>query len=275
MDAPAVLAQIRMHRQVNNSAFILLEGIKDELRFRKFFQPDAMLIVCNGKDNVIKIIYSLHSHENGVLGFIDADFDVLEEKRLDHKNLIYSNFHDFEIDFIFSSAFQRYLIEVADKQKLSCFGGYEILRTTILTKLMDYSCFKLINKRRNLGTKFRSIKIQRCFDKELTFKKNEFLVLLANNCGLQAKIISQMAEDVALLKIDHSVLPHLISGHDFCCLLGIALKEKVGARAGHTITADELELHLRLTLDIADFREVGLENKVRAWGAVNPGYDVL
>jgi hypothetical protein len=70
-------------------------------------------------------------------------------------------------------------------------------------------------------------------------------------------------------------LSQFTSGHDFCAALGIVLRKQIGSRHCMQSSRSEVEIHLRLTVDIDHLRETTIYDSITQWQQENVPYKVL
>jgi hypothetical protein len=273
--AKIIARDIRMRRQVHRGAFVLVEGETDVLRFKKFFSDKVMFVSTFGKPKMLTVVEQFYEDGfEGVVGLVDSDFDRIEGTIKNHEGLCYSSYHDFDMDLICSNALTRYLDEVADKAKLTKIGGGDSVANIVIDLLSPISALRFANQRHSLRYNLQNIKhddfcdgyscdIDRLVDHVSSGRFNTAV----HKKFLKEKIVESCC-------LDHSPL-QLTSGHDFCAVLGIALRDKLGSRRIPQTLRGEVETHLRLTYDRADFEVSCVKSFCAKWQLENPSYILL
>jgi hypothetical protein len=210
----------------------------------------------------------------GALGLVDADFDRLLSKYQKHEGLIWSDTHDFDLDIARTSVLDRYLSEVADEDKISRLGGPQALFTKILELLRPLSAMRFANEKHSLGYNLQSLKIYTFFNGSV-IDVAEMVQAVSQGRFSNAKDrenLTRMIERYRNTKFD---LSQFTSGHDFCAALGIILREKIGSRHLMQSLRSEVEMHLRLTIDIDHLQETTVYGSITQWQQENVPYRVL
>ncbi|MGY8634286.1 DUF4435 domain-containing protein [Bradyrhizobium sp. 14AA] len=160
IDAHYVAAQIRLVRQADKRAVLVLEGETDARVFDRLIDHSACdLEIGFGRKNVIGAIDLLE--DEGFVGFagvVDADFDRLIGAKIDLENLFLTDCHDLTI---FSSpALERYLAEYADPELLSAQyqSDFQALRNAILAASLELSLCRLVSQRDGLRLYFQDLR---------------------------------------------------------------------------------------------------------------------
>src|SRR6266446_3526644 len=124
MDEFDIVQEIRFERQVHRGSFLLLEGSEDLKRFTRFTDEHLCSTMnCFGRSNLINAIKLLYEDGfAGALGLADADFDRLTGSLETHEGVIYSDSHDFDMDWACEQTLHRYLEEVGDPDKCVAAG---------------------------------------------------------------------------------------------------------------------------------------------------------
>ena len=259
-----------MERQRHKGSFLLVEGVHDVKRIRKFLDNGKCSIInCYGKENVIETADIEQSSGLGdVLGLVDADFDRLLGGVKEYDDVIYSQYHDFEVDICSASVIGRYLHEVGDEAKVDVHGGHSGCVCHLLTALKPLSAMRFCNERHALGYSFKALNLEDFFD-------GHDIDVTAMVDSVSTGKFSGMSHRAALLEYIERYcsadldLWQLTNGHDLVAALGIALRDRFGARRVPHTWRGEVEGHLRLALDRDDLAEIGLLQRIAEWEAAN------
>jgi hypothetical protein len=276
IDGPTIAAEVRMERQTHKGAFLLVEGATDIKRFERVVSEGPCSFVnCFGKPNAKEAIERLYDDGfPGVLGMIDADFDRLLSREIDHEGIVVSGTHDFDLDAATTSMFERYLNEVADQSKIAAAGGARDLMANLLMAIKPLTAMRFANEKHQLGYSLSKLGIEEFFDGRAV---NVDAMVDAVSWGA----FSGAAEKAALkAHIAHYAgsnidLQQATCGHDFCAALGIALRDVAGARRPPQTWQSEVEMHFRLAFDLGHFRETHAYVAVTSWEGENAPYRIL
>lgn len=276
MDGPTIAAEVRMERQNHKGAFLLVEGSTDIKRFERVVSEAMCSFVnCFGKPNAAEAIELLYDDGfPGALGMIDADFDRVLGRKLDHEGVVVSDTHDFDLDAATTGVFERYLEEVADKAKIARAGGPRKFLVALLTSIKPLSAMRFANEKHQLGYSLQSLRIDEFFDGSAVDVDAMVNVVswgkfggAAEKAALKSHIDRYADSNIDLLQAT--------CGHDFCGALGIALRGVAGARKHPQTWQREIEMHFRLAFDLGHFREMAAFGAVSEWEAANEPYRVL
>jgi Protein of unknown function (DUF4435) len=276
LDGHTVAADIRAQRQVHKGAIVLVEGKDDLRRFSNIFDDKSCcIVIAHNKKNVCEAMELLADDGfPGVLGFVDADFDRIDGKELDQESIVYSVSHDFDLDSVLTDALRRYLVEVCDTMKLEQLGGHEGALVHLLSSIRPVSILRWINQHRRLGYRLRDLNFDHFFD---GCQVNiDALVASVSNQKFSGPQHQQRLKALINNYVTREYnIYQLTSGHDFCQALGIALRALLGTRKPSQTYGSEIELHLRLTVNLADMIATGLIQKIQEWEDANPGYHIM
>jgi Protein of unknown function (DUF4435) len=101
MDEHDIAQEVRLERKLHKGSFLLVEGTTDIKRFGAFIDDDeCSLVNCYGRKNAVEAIKLLYEDGfAGALGVVDADFGRLDDSLEEHEGLVYSEAHDFDLDW--------------------------------------------------------------------------------------------------------------------------------------------------------------------------------
>jgi hypothetical protein len=274
---PRILyAEIKMERQKRRHAILLMEGSGDFRRFSKFFDHNNVsVVVCHGKRNVTDTIdISQNSGFSDCLGFIDLDFDMIDQCEIRNDDVITSSYHDFDVDVCRTDVVRRYLAEMAVPVMVEQEGGCDQLILSLLDALKPLSAMRYANERHNLSYDLSSLALHKFFDGrsidveamigEASFGK---FASATHRAALKHHIRNYVSAQFDLW--------HFTNGHDLIAAIGIALQSRIAGRAIPQTKAAEVERHLRLAFDHSDFDACGLNARVSAWESQRKGVTLL
>src|SRR5882724_13409015 len=103
---------------------------------------------CYGRKNAVEAIKLLYEDGfAGVLGIVDADFGRVDDSLEQHEGLLYSEAHDFDLDWARPKVVERYFAQVADPEKRKPHGSANDLIDKILEGLKPVSVARFLNHR--------------------------------------------------------------------------------------------------------------------------------
>jgi hypothetical protein len=271
MTALEIVAEMRMERQAFKGSFMLVEGSHDSRRFSKLFgQANWSFVNCWGKPKLIAAIAILDDDRSmrGYVGFADADFDRILGSIILSPNIVYSSSHDFDLDMIRTNNFSRYLDEVADYDKRSKFSSDTEIIEYIASSIIPLTELKLHNVVNDVGLEVSACEWSNCYD-GANFNISKLLLKLTKK---QAPDGSHVAGHLVRIGEIRSMLVdkwQATNGHDMSCAIGICLLNRLGSRKPRQTYRDEIEMHLRLSFSIEDFRTTSSYAELVAWSTRN------
>lgn len=272
----SLVARIRMERQKHKGAFLLMEGGTDVRRFEKFLQIDACVAInCFGKSNVTGAVDLMQDVGNGdCLGFVDADFDRIDGTHAENEDIIHSSSHDFDMDVCATEVMPRYMSEMCKAELLTSEGGCQAIVDSILLGIKPLSAMRYANVKHGLGYLLSRVDLK-CFFDGQNLSIDKMIDSVSNG-----KFSAQPYKAALRTYIDRYTainfdLWQFTNGHDFIEALGLALRSRIGARTDSQTWRSEVEKHLRLAIDVADFERIGIPGRIATWERARPGLVVL
>lgn len=276
IDEHDIIQEIRLERSQHKGSFLIVEGKTDVSRFSNFISQDSCSLVnAYGRRNAIRAIELLNSQKVGdVAAVVDADFDRITGKLKEHPNLIYSEYHDFDLDWATPSVVSRYLDEVADASKLANHASIADIINKILTGLKPISILRLLNVKRTVRYKLSNIRTGDCFvNFSVDFDKYIDLIRLIEPISEIEK--SKIESLIAVESKNNIDLRQLTNGHDFHCAIGACLKKELGRRRDAQTWGNEIEMHFRFLFGDAEFIGSSVFTALRNWENSNSPYKIL
>ena len=279
VDGAYVAAQIRLLRQHKKGTILLVEGPSDVKVFERVVDGNSCEIEMSfGKPNLLEALDLLEDEGfEGVVAVADADFDRILGIKHKVENLCITDAHDLDLTIFMTSAFEKYLAEFGDQQriKLEFDGDLQRLRNAIVDSCKPLSCCRLTSERRKLWLRFSNIVHDKLIHKATLQLKPEVLVtaVLAvsrTSCD-EATLLAHLTWET---RQSHDRY-QLANGHDVAAALGIALRQKIGSRRDVHTWASEVEAGLRLAFDRSAFEETQLYQCLREWENNNHPYQIL
>jgi hypothetical protein len=276
MDEYDIAQEIRFERQVHKGSFLLLEGPDDLKRFSKFTdERQCSTVNCFGRSNLINAIKLLYEDGfAGALGLADADFDRLLGKLELHEGIIYSESHDFDMDWACESTLSRYLDEVGDKAKCAALGNAPGVAAMVFGAIKPLSILRYLNEHRGLRYKLAKIRHDAIVVDSVV--DTTFLVEHVSQGAFSDPAKKQGLETLIKGHLSSQQDPlQLTNGHDFFALLGIALRDKIGRRLDPQSWRSEVQIHFRLTYSEQDLIRSAVYRAIVEWEKENPPYLIL
>ncbi|MCA1381459.1 DUF4435 domain-containing protein [Bradyrhizobium sp. BRP23] len=274
MDEYDIAQEIRLERQVHKGSFLLLEGDRDIKRFLRFLDPARCSVVnCFGRGNLLGAIAILYDEGfPGVLGLADADFDRLNSTLVEHEGVIYSDGHDFDMDWACKGVLQRYLAEVAHADKCEAMGGIEAICDFIHQCAKPLSVLRYISVTQNVKLPMKRVKHHEiskdaAVDIDLLIDSVAIGPHAAKAASLKTLVLNHVKKEFDKLQ--------LTNGHDFLAMLGLALQSRLGDRKIQQTWGSEVEIHIRLAYSDEDFLASSIFVAILAWQDENLPYVIL
>lgn len=270
MDEHDIVSTIKMERMTHKGAFLILEGSQDVKRLNPFIDKASCSIVCtHSVRKASKACHLLNSKNfNGFLTLIDADFKRLKISNIDCKNLIHSEFHDLDLDWITIDILDKYLDEVADKSKVIAHGGTQAIFDLIINELKPVSCARLLNHEKIFKFKVNNIDVGNFIfnTKNIIDSYINELIRLMNIDASQKIIIENTIRQKCGFNYD---LMQITNGHDFCSALGAFIRLNLSNRKNPQTWGNEVALHLRLATEHKHFNKFHVTSLIRKWENTN------
>jgi hypothetical protein len=276
MDEFDIVQEIRFERQVHRGSFLLLEGPEDLKRFIRFTDENLCSTVnCFGRSNLIGAIKLLYEDAfAGALGLADADFDRLTGSFENHEGVIYSDSHDFDMDWACEQTLHRYLEEVGDPDKCTAAGKAPGIAAMIFAAVKPLSVLRYVNHHQQLRYKLNNVRHDDIVNDGLVD-----IDLLIDHVSKGAFSDAEKKDKIKQLVKGHlgsqQNLWQLTNGHDFLALLGIALRSKLGKRLPPQTWQSEIQIHFRLAHSESEFAQSGTFKAIVDWQNENKPYIIL
>ena len=276
MDGWDIAQEIRIERKLHKGAFLLLEGETDYKRIRRFCdEHQCSVVITFGRDKLEEAIELLEDEGfPGIVGLADADFDRCGGATPQIDNVIYSEFHDFDVDWMAHAVVDSYLAEFADAEKCKALGGTAAIIDLLMRKLEPLSALRHINHNKIIRMKLDDIDLMQAYDgSQINVEKLVIGISRGKNAeeparkALEAKINGKtgLARN----------WKQFTNGHDMCAMLGIMLQGEIGSRKTVMTYAREVAAHIRLAFSAADFCGSRLSKEIERWEIDNAPYVVL
>ncbi|KZB60093.1 DUF4435 domain-containing protein [Thalassospira sp. MCCC 1A02491] len=283
LEAQDVAQQIRMERSGGaTSSFFVLEGRNDQRTLYTFVDDEHCEIVIAGKkENVVGAIQILDEEGiPGVVGLIDTDAVGADYQS---ENLIDTGVRDMDVIVFLSEAFDRFIFERADPDKLKAFEekSGKTLRRKVLDACVPIGCLWLVRYHMQVDLKFKGLKYNFVDEDDLSIDESALLndVLDQSCSGIDR---SEVERRYKIIRRQPFSAEDICRGHDLAEVTGIALRKCVAdLRCRKTGKPDvrtwrsEVELGWRLSFGSAQFQASPLMGKIQDWEDEHQPYTVL
>jgi hypothetical protein len=274
---PVVVAnELRLWRAVHKGAFLLLEGRDDRLFYEKFVDGMACKIkVVENKANVCEIVRILEAEDfPGILGIVDADFDLIEGRAVSSENLVFGDSHDLEGMLIRSPALGGILIEFGSSSKIERFG--RDIRTAILRAAYPVACLRLYSERSGGMLWFSGLSHRRFVDPHTLNIDRTALVREVKNCSQRQDIPDgHLVEQIEHIEREGHDPWQLCVGDDLLAALSIGLRGAFGNSNAQQVRDDQLRTALRLAYNSNHFITSLQHLAIKRWETCNDAFRIL
>lgn len=276
LDEYDIAQEIRFERKVHKGAFLILEGSTDIKRFQPFVDEKKCSIINGyGRLNAIGAIKLLYEDGfPGVVAVVDADFDRVTRTLEEHEGLIYSETHDFDLDWARPRVVARYLAEVGEKSKCELHGDVDAIIKKILEGLKPVSVAKLLSITNRIRYRLADIDASKVFA-NFRINLDAYIELVFEGRTPDAGEKGALRDQVSALCRREYDLSQLTNGHDFHCALGACLRVELGSRRHAHSWGSEVEKDLRLAFSDQEFKATAVYQMLSAWASDNHPYVVL
>jgi Protein of unknown function (DUF4435) len=268
---PLVIAnEIRLWRAVHKGAFLLLEGRDDRLFYERFVDRIACKIrVVENKANVCKIIEILDADGFlGVIGVVDADFDLIEGRRTVSANLVIGDSQDLESMLVRSLALESVLVEFGSADKIERFG--RDIRTTILQAAYPLACLRLYSERSGGVLRFDGLAYREFVDRRTLKVDVTALVRAVKNCSQRPDISeADLVEQIELIEREGHDPWQMCAADDLLATLSIGLRGPLGNNDANQVRDEQLRRALRLAFNENHFATSAPYLAIQQWQASN------
>lgn len=276
MDEYDIAQEVRFERQVHKGSILLLEGPTDVKRFAEFLDDfECSIANCYGRGKAGKAIRLLSEDGFlGVLAVLDCDFDRILKRLVEHENIVYSDLHDYDIEWITDDVFRRYLFQVGDSAKCSAMGGHQQILQKVLKGIKPLSILKLLNANGNIRFKLSMLKMED-FSDGFSVDIDKLVDGVFEGRTADANAKADLRQKIERLVPRNFDLLQISNGHDVMTAIGLALRGGIGSRSIPQTWGSEIELHLRLTFTDAEFMKASIYNGIIEWEYLNNPYRVI
>jgi Protein of unknown function (DUF4435) len=278
--AVVIANEVRLRRSQHMWSFVIIEGRNDRLFYERFFDlQQCKLVVADGKEKVCEVVRILDADNfHGVLGIVDADFDLLEEIPVSSHNIIRGNFHDIEAMLVRSPALDRVLREFGSEdkiQKLVTSAGSDI-RHILSAAASPLGYLRWHSLRSNLRLRFEDLSFVRFINMTtLTADRPRLIATVKNHSQRQELQNDDLEFAIRELENSNHDRWQLCNGHDLVGVLSVGLRRALGSQSAGAVGIEELERALRLAYEAVDFAASDLCSAIWEWEQRNTRFQVL
>jgi hypothetical protein len=282
LPSPAVdiANDIRLRRSQHRGTFVIVEGRNDRVLYEWFFDvQQCQFVIADGKEKVCEVLRILDADGfRGVLGIVDADFDLLDQIPVSSVNVVRGDCHDLEAMLVRSPALDRVLREFGREGKIQRFvsqAGREI-RHVLLAAATPLGYLRWHSLRSDLRLRFDGLLFSRFVDMAtLTADRTTLIATVKNHS--QRQELNSHALGLAIRGIEDPTHDpwQLCNGHDLVEVLSIGLRRAIGSQSAAAVRVEEIERALRLAYEAVDFAACALYRTIREWEQRNYPFRIL
>ncbi len=278
--AARVANAIRQERSQYAGAFLIVEGQTDARVYDRHVKTaSCRVVVAHNKENAVTALEILdHDSFVGVLAIVDADFDRLDGKTVQSKNLYLTDTHDLETMMLQSRAMEKLLREFGSTQKQEKFTEKrgKGIRAVLLEEGSHVGYLRWISLRHSHALKFEGLNYRDFVDHPTLVVNLADLIQTVKNHSQKLHIpTEQLQQQIEAIKDEAHDLWQVCCGHDLIGLLSVGLHQAVGSRDWKKIEMEILEGNLRLAYEDIWFQATQLFASIRQWEAINSPFEVF
>lgn len=276
-----IASSIKMLRTTFAGSFLLVEGDTDARLFRRFVDLTLCFIQnCYNRDNVLKVISIVEGESfPGCLGVVDRDFGEMLSEKIESDNVIVLNVNDMETMLLVSDAFESFVAEYANSEKVSALEATEgsSLRQILIRSAGEIGALRFLSRCHRWNLDFKEFKIKYVHRRELTVDLDAQIEHLRGRspgtCMPAKEAVKDLIASVRTAFPDPLLRTH---GHDICEFLAKGIHDVFGRahlQLGRSGTA--VEETLRAAFSSENFRSSALYADIKTWELNNRPYHVL
>ncbi len=289
LDTDRTANNIRLRRNENpDHSFLIVEGDTDIHFYQNVldtYQKRCFVVKHldgkNAKQDAIGLLAKLEKTQfEGVLAIVDADFDTLEGKTPESKNLFLTDTHDMETMILKSPAFDKFLSEYGSEGKIKLFVKQQnkAVRKKLLDEGMHLGYLRWISEEAKTEDKLKFDKLPfgKFVDKEtLTVNQQKLLETIKNHSQQHALDWIDVKKRIEDKKDAKHNLWYVCCGHDLIELLSIGLRKALATRKGKEAEPEIIEKNLRLAYEYSYFVTTRLYRAIMQWEDANRPFKIL
>lgn len=264
-----VLSEMKMVRAAFSGTILVLEGASDSLFWRSRISRDTCQItVSGGKVTAARVAEALDKENfRGFLVVVDDDFDYFLGKAYESDNLVATETNDLETLLASSPALEKVLNEFLGHD--AAHGKPEVISKIAKEAMEAGSVFgrlRYINRSNALNVSFDLLSPWKYVDHStLKVKEKELLAEFAKLGNVDSAAAKGWLDGSPTAPVWN-----IVQGHDFTCLLAIALRGKTQ----HACSEKAICASLRLAYESAWFKASAIVRDIVSWEK-RQGFTVL
>lgn len=270
--------EIRMARSLYNGAFLVVEGEKDALFYKRL--ANWRVMIAHSKENAAQVLMILESDDfAGVLAIVDADFDALEGRIFVSSNIFLTDTHDLETMMLRSPALEKLLLEMGSETKLGEFvksRGKE-LREALLEEGLHLGYLRWVSLRHGHTLKFEGLNYRDFTDLvTLTINQSKLIKTIKDHSQKPQLSDRDLQQQIESIRDETHDKWLVCCGHDLIGILSVGLHKAIGSQKyWKEIEPEILERSLRLAYESVWFRDTRLYASIREWEGRNTLFQVF
>lgn len=261
-------------------SFLLVEGDTDRNFYRTFTDTNkCQITIVYSKSTALQVVSILEKEAlPGILAIVDADFDILEGKLPESRNVLFTDAHDLETMIMKSFALERVLIEFGSEEKIEKIfkSTKKDVRTLLLECGMTIGYLRWVSLRENLALKFEGLEFAQFLKKDaLHIEQLQCIQVVKNKSQRHNIADTQLEAYIQDLRDDTHDPWHVCCGHDLVRILSIGLRKIIGTWDPKDVRPDNRERCFRLVFDHLCFYKTQLYPSIRQWKKANTPFIIL
>ncbi|WP_082884484.1 DUF4435 domain-containing protein [Achromobacter insolitus] len=255
-----VIAEIKMTRAAFSGTVLILEGNSDSIFWRSHIDhKNCQITIAGGKSTCLEVARKLDEENfKGHLAIVDDDYDFFLGKKYDSPNVIHSDTNDLETLIASSPAIEKTLAEHLNSNDAGecariSLGIIEVAKNMSLY----FGRLRYANRLQDLNVDFNSLSPWKYISEENL--ELQLQSLIADFATLANKDVQSVTLWLNSTPVDPEW--NIIQGHDFTCVLAIAMKKK----ARGSCTEKVLCSGLRLAYERAWLVATSLGSQILDW----------
>lgn len=264
-----------MLRAAHNKTLLLLEGGSDEKLMTAFIDEDQCdLVVSWGRENIISAMPIVHHHGvKGVVAIVDQDYDALLGKPISIPNVIVCEERDIETLMFRSHAFNRTIIEIGSKPKISASIKSGVHpRDKIMNIAFYLGLLRVVSAHEEIFLKFKGLNYRYIDRKNLNFNVADMISEVYNNSQKKCLDIDRIIGSMKSWESKEIDKWKFCCGHDLSAIFGKSLSGCFGSNA---ISKDEIESRLRSSFSEEMFKATKIYAGIKSWEISNKNFVCL
>ncbi|NNM85336.1 MAG: DUF4435 domain-containing protein [Phycisphaerales bacterium] len=266
---------VRLLQDVFKGPICVIEGDSDRKVYIRLFDRQQVRHVCAGPF-VKAVVQRLNATATaGVFGIMDADFCRLDGNCSSTDNLFLTDYHDLEVELLFSGAFSKALDELGSEEKLKQATGdkgVDALREVLLGAAAPLGALRWLNKLNSYRLDFEKIDFSKFIDATSLVGDTTRMCNLVCQRSEQYNLIQSTPTEVAIVLDGNPDQKQLCCGHDMVEVMGLTLRKCWGSKNASDVSEERLSQSLRLAYSKEDFTATLLYQALRNWQQAHPDY---